>query len=278
MHGEVIRTERLSHSLIRVVLGGGGLADFAGSQFTDAYVNCLFLPDGSTLTVPWDDETARAAAAEHRPRPRRLSVRRWDADAGELTLDIVSHGDVGYCGRWAGRARPGDLLQLRGPAGGYAPHPDADEYLFVGDESALPAIAASAEAVTAGKRVRVFGLVEAPEDEIALQSPGDLDVVWVHRSAVADSAVNDRAVTALADAVASSGPPAGRLSAFVHGEAAESLAVVRVLARGGWCRPEMLSSSPYWRRGMDDEAWRGVKGDWVRAMREETQALFAAAR
>lgn len=271
MHGEVIRTERLSRSLIRVVLGGAGLASFAGSAFTDAYVNCLFLPDGSPLDVPWDEETARATAAEHRPRPRRLSVRRWDASSGELTLDIVSHGDVGHCGRWAGRARSGDLLQLRGPAGGYVPHPDADEYLFVGDESALPAIAASAEAVAAGKRVRIVALVDAPEDEIAVQSPGELEVVWIHRSV-------DSAVTALADAVAASGPPSGSLSAFVHGEAEESSAVVRVLARGGWGDPEMLSSSPYWRRGMGDEAWRGVKGDWVRAMRDETQALFAASR
>ena len=271
MHGEVIRIERVSRSLIRVVLGGPGLADFGASEFTDAYVNCLFLPDGSPLGVPWEDEAARAVAAEHRPRPRRLTVSRWDAGSGELTLDIVSHGDVGHCGRWAGRARPGDLLQLRGPAGGYAPHPEADEYLLVGDESALPAIAASAEVVAPGKRVRVVGLIEAPGDEIEVRSPGSLDVVWVYRSA-------DGSVTELADAVASFGAPSGSLSAFVHGEAEESLAVVRVLARGGWCRPEMLSSSPYWRRGMDDEAWRGVKGDWVRAMRDETQALFAAAR
>lgn len=203
MHGEVIRTERLSRSLIRVVLGGAGLASFAGSAFTDAYVNCLFLPDGSPLDVPWDEETARATAAEHRPRPRRLSVRRWDASSGELTLDIVSHGDVGHCGRWAGRARSGDLLQLRGPAGGYVPHPDADEYLFVGDESALPAIAASAEAVAAGKRVRIVALVDAPEDEIAVQSPGELEVVWIHRSV--DSAVTARAMP--------SPPPARRRAA-----------------------------------------------------------------
>ncbi|MEV7693451.1 siderophore-interacting protein [Microbacterium sp. NPDC089189] len=268
MYGEVIRTDRISDSLIRVVLGGEGLADFAPSSDADAYVNCFFLPDASPLVVPWQDAQARELPAEQRPRPRRLTVRRWDADAGELTLDVVSHGDVGHCGRWAGRARPGDRLQLRGPAGGYSPHPDADWYLLVGDESALPAIAAAAEAVPTGKPVRVVGLVDHPGEEIELRSAGDLRVVWVYRSA-------DASETALADAVAALERPVGAVSAFVHGEAEESLAVVRVLARGRWGDPERLSFSPYWRRGADDDAWRTVKGEWVRRAGDEARTLFA---
>ncbi len=54
------------------------------------------------------------------------------------------------------------------------------------------------------------------------------------------------------------------VSAFVHGEAAETRAVRRVLLSTGAVDQDHLSCSPYWRRGMDDEAWRAVKAAWTR--------------
>ena len=109
-------------------------------------------------------------------------MRDWDAADQQLTLDFVVHGDVGLAGRWATHAQPGDRLQFRGPAGDYWPDPDADWYLLVGDESALPAIAATAEAVPAGKPVVAVVEVEDSDGEIALTSPGDLETVWLHRA------------------------------------------------------------------------------------------------
>ena len=49
-----------------------------------------------------------------------------------------------------------------GPAGAYSPDPDADWHLMVGDESALPAIAASLEAVPAGAPVVVRLVCDGP--------------------------------------------------------------------------------------------------------------------
>ena len=77
-----------------------------------------------------------------------LTVRAWDDDQRELTIDFVVHGDRGYAGPWAQRAQPGDCLQFRGPSGAYAPDPDAAWHLMAGDESALPAIGASLEGVS----------------------------------------------------------------------------------------------------------------------------------
>ncbi|MBM0125181.1 siderophore-interacting protein [Pimelobacter simplex] len=259
MYGEVVSARRLTPHLVRVVLGGPGLDDFVLGEDADQYVNCFFLPDAAPYSVPFEDEVVRALPREQRPFPRRITVRAWDAERRELTLDIAAHGDVGYAGRWAARARAGDRLQLRGPAGGYRPHADADSYLFVGDESALPAIAACAEAVPAGRRVVVVVEVEDAAGEVELGSPGELEVHWVHRAGRHDG-LDDL----LAEAVAALPRPAGVVSAFVHGEAAETRAVRRVLLREGLVEQERLSCSPYWRRGMDDEAWRAVKAAWVR--------------
>jgi NADPH-dependent ferric siderophore reductase len=265
VYGEVISTVRLSTHLIRVTLGGPGLDGFEPLTDSDQYVNCYFVPHDAPYDVPFDEDAVRDLPSAQRPFPRRITVRAWDAAHRELTLDIASHGDSGYAGRWATRAQPGDRLQMRGPAGGYRPDEVADSYLFVGDESALPAIAACAEAVPPGRPVVVVAEVEDAAGEIPLSSPGALELIWVHRAgAPGDS---DRL---LADALAALPPLVGRVSAFVHGEAVATRNVRRVLLGGGLVDPELLSCSPYWRRGYDDEQWRVVKGAWVREIAAET--------
>lgn len=265
MYGEVLGTERLTPHLVRVVLGGDGLTGFEPTSHADQYVNCFFLPDAAPYDVPFADDEVRELPFEQRPYPRRITVRRWDRQRGELVLDIATHGDTGYAGRWALAARPGDRLQFRGPAGGYSPHEDADAHLLVGDESALPAIAACAEAVPEGRPVTVVAQVEDAAGEIELTSPGDLEVRWVHRAGGGD-ARDDR----LAEEVARLPRPHGVVSAFVHGEAEEIRGVRRVLLTESIVDLDHLSFSPYWRRGYDDEQWRAVKGDWTRAVSAET--------
>lgn len=264
LYGEVVATERLTPQLVRVVLGGPGLDGYAPIDATDAYVNASFLPENVPYGVPFTEADVAGLPPEQQPFPRRMTVRAWDGERRELTLDIATHGDVGYAGRWAQRTGPGERLQLRGPGGGYVPHPDADTYLLVGDESALPAIAASAEAIPAGRPVVVVAEVEDAAGELAISSPGDLTVHWVHRAGA------DELDTMLADAVAALPRPEGVVSAFVHGEAASTRAVRRVLLRERIVSPEYLSCSPYWRRGLDDEQWRTVKGAWVRETNAET--------
>ena len=170
------------------------------------------------------------------------------------------HGDAGIAGPWAASVAPGDVLVFEGPGSGYRPDPDADWHLMVGDESALPAIAASMEAVPAGTSVVVRLVCDGPDHEIPLASPGDLDLRWLHRTGAADD------VDLLADAVSDLEFPAGRVHAFVHGEAQEIRAVRRHLLTDRGLDRRDMSCSPYWRRTMNDEAWRKVKRDFVAEM------------
>jgi len=187
-------------------------------------------------------------------------VRRWDPAAGELTLDFVVHGDSGVAGPWAAAARPGDPLVFTGPSGGYRPDPAADWHLLVGDESALPAIAASLEALPDGAVAVVRVVCDGPAYEIPLTGPGAVDLAWLHRSG------DDSDADLLLDAIRDLTFPAGRVHAFVHGEADEIRALRRhLLSDRGLSRPDM-SCSPYWRRTMSDEAWRQVKREYVAAM------------
>lgn len=264
LYGEVVETEVLSPHLLRVVLGGPGLDAFEPITDTDQYVNCFFLPEGAPYEVPFTDDDVRELPRDQRPFARRITVRAWDPQTRQLTLDFVAHGEIGYAGRWALHAQPGDRLQLRGPAGGYRPEDDADSYLFVGDASALPAIAASAEAVPEGRPVVIVAEVRSAEDEIPLASPGELTVHWVHTVDGGDPDLR------LADAVTALPRPEGVVSAFVHGEAESIRAVRRVLLSEGIVAEARLSCSPYWRLGRDDEAWRSVKAAWTRDLAAET--------
>jgi len=67
-----------------------------------------------------------------------------------LTLDIVLHGD-GPGERWVRSARPGDKIEGIGPRGKITTSAAADWHLFIGDESALPAMFAMTEALPPGR-------------------------------------------------------------------------------------------------------------------------------
>ncbi|GAA3307717.1 hypothetical protein GCM10020295_67430 [Streptomyces cinereospinus] len=106
----------------RVVLGGDGLAEFTAGTCTDHYVKLLFPAEGVTYPAPFDLERIRAEfPREQWPVTRTYTVRAWDPEVRELTLDFVLHGDEGLAGPWAMRAQPGETLRFMGPGGAYAP-------------------------------------------------------------------------------------------------------------------------------------------------------------
>lgn len=257
MYAEVLSTEQLTPSMIRVVLGGGTLDQFEMSPATDAYINARFVPANSPLTVPFGPEDLEGLATDELPRPRRYTVRRWDQQRRELTIDFVAHGDTGYAGPWAQRAKPGDRLQFGGPGGSFVPSSSVDWHLLVGDESALGAIGASLEQLPAGSRALAFVVVDGPEHEFELPTKADAEVIWLHRRHGADPE------SMLADAIAAKNFPAGTFDVFVHGEAGEVRAVRKHLLAERGVDASTASISPYWRRKHTDEAWRKIKRQWM---------------
>jgi NADPH-dependent ferric siderophore reductase len=268
--GEVVRTSRVTPHMIRVVLGGEGLAGFPAGEFTDHYVKLLFPPPGAPYSAPFDVEQIRAELPqEHWPVTRTYTVRAWDPDSGELTIDFVYHGDEGLAGPWAAAATPGDLIQMFGPGGAYAPSPTADWHLLVGDESALPAIGAALTRLPARRPALVFVEVAGPEEEQTDLVLGEaVELVWVHRGSQAPGA-------AVAAAVRSAQLPAGAGHAFVHGEAGLVRELRLHLRAERGLAPESTSISGYWRLGRTDEDWRAEKRDWTAEVEAAEQTLVA---
>jgi NADPH-dependent ferric siderophore reductase len=268
-HATVLRTEWLSPHMIRIVLGGAGLAGFDVGRYTDHYVKLLFPHAGVDYPVPMDLAAVRQnLPREQWPRQRAYTVRAWDAAVGELSIDFVYHGDEGLAGPWAAGARPGDELMFIGPGGGYAPSADADWHLLVGDESALPAIGAALERLPIGVPARVFVEVSGAEEEQKLTTVAEAEIVWLHRG--------ERPVgQALVAAVRALDFPPGTVHAFVHGEATFVKELRHLLRVDRGLHRDQLSISGYWRLGTDDEGWRAAKADWNRAIEEDEATLVA---
>ncbi|TPQ20496.1 siderophore-interacting protein [Streptomyces sporangiiformans] len=250
----VVRTERLTPHMQRVVLGGEGLADFSTGTSTDHYVKLLFGPEGVTYPEPFDVARIREEfPREQWPVTRTYTVRAWDPELRELTLDFVIHGDEGLAGPWATRVQAGEVVRFLGPGGAYAPDPEADWHLLAGDESALPAIAATLEAMPDGAEVYAFVEVEGPDEEQKIAS--DLEIVWLHRG--------DRPIgEALVEAVRALEFPEGRVHAFVHGEAGFVKELRRLLRVERQFPREDLSISGYWRLGHNEDGWQAAKRQW----------------
>jgi NADPH-dependent ferric siderophore reductase len=264
VHGRVSTTERLTPAMVRIVLGGGDLDRLEMPDATDAYVNVAFRPAGATYDEVFDPQAVRDShPKDQQPARRRYTVRAWDPVAHLLTIDFVVHGDAGVAGPWAAAAQPGDVLVFTGPSGAYRPAAASAWHLMVGDESALPAIAASLESLPPGAQAVVRLVCDGPAHEIALSTRADVDLRWLHRSGGPEDA------DLLVDAVRSLDLPPGRPFGFVHGEADEIRAVRHHLLHDRGLTRADLSCSPYWRRTMTDEEWRRVKGDFVAAMEAE---------
>ena len=140
---EVLRTQRLTPHMIRVVFGGNGFDTFTPKEFTDSYVKFAIVPAGvqvTGLTQPLTLDSFAELPDEQRPTVRTYTVRSVDVEQRELTVDFVVHGDTGVAGPWAASLAPGDAAYVMGPNGAYAPSPEADWHLLAGDEAEAAAL------------------------------------------------------------------------------------------------------------------------------------------
>jgi NADPH-dependent ferric siderophore reductase len=252
----VTGTETLTASLQRVWFRTEDLSAFTASAHTDRYVKLVFPKPGVDYPEPLDMRVLRQTLPpEDMPVVRTYTALFPDVDAGTLAIDFVVHGDEGVAGPWARSAAPGDVLLANGPGGAYSPDPDADWHLFVGDESAVPAITAALAALPEDAVARVVVLVDSPADEPDLPVPAKGELVFVHRSA---GGGDDR----LSAAVRALDWPSGRVHVFAHGEAQEIMHQVRPYLFGerGLDRSQ-VSVSGYWRRGRTEEGFREWKSE-----------------
>lgn len=234
--------------MVRVHFRSDDLSAFAESTDTDRYVKLVF--EGG-----------------EQPVLRTYTATDPDVEAGTVAIDFVVHGGDGVAGPWAARATPGETLTARGPGGGYAPDPSAAWHLLVGDQSALPVVAAAVRALAVDAVGYVVVEVPGREHEIDLRAPIGIDVIWVYDAGAEQPECDDAGAASptLVDAVRALPWRSGRVQAFVHGEARAVMHGIRpyLLKERGVPRAD-ASISGYWRLGRSEESFRVWKSELAR--------------
>ncbi len=265
----VLRKEWLSPGMVRLHLVGDDVQALPELTLTDHYVKLLFPPAGADYHWPFDPEQIRAERpAEEWPVTRTYTIRSLDRATGELAIDFVVHGDAGLAGPWAATVEPGESIGFHGPGGGYAPDPAAPTHLLVGDEAALPAIAAALDVLPEDASAEVFVEVADADHRIPLRETDRTRLTWVHRGSAPYGA-------SLAAAVRETWVPDTRAQVFVHGNAELVKDLRRFLFVDHRHDRRLVSISGYWRTGLNEDGWQSSKRVFNEQMDTEEQAALA---
>ncbi|MBB6373925.1 NADPH-dependent ferric siderophore reductase [Pseudonocardia eucalypti] len=250
----VVRTRRITPNLVRITVGGDGLAEYPYSA-PDQWMKLFFpLPGQDEPIVPeveGDDVAAwyrrfQAMPDDIRPNMRTFTVRAHRPGDDELDIEFVLHGDQeghGPASRWASHARPGDPLGMLAGPSAFAPPADAPWLLLAGDHSALPAIASSVESLAPGTRALAYVELDDPADQQSLPASPDVLVHWVYRDAGSERG------QALVEELRRTDLPAGTPYVWLAGEAGMVRTLRRHLTGDRGIDKKAVTFVGYWRRG-----------------------------
>lgn len=206
----VLRREQLSDHLVRLVLGGDGLAAFRSTDIPDEWVG---------LVVPGQFQA------------RYYTVRSWDGV--EMVLDVVVH-ETGLVTEWARGECVGDVVTVTEAKGSFDLPEGAQWVLLVGDLTALPAMARIRETVDLPTRI----WAEVPDDMSGYLPPG-ADVTWL--------AVPEHETSELAAVVEQIDWPEGEGYFWMAGESAQMRAIRKHLMRVRQLPSHAYDVMGYWR-------------------------------
>jgi len=235
----VARIERIGSQMTRVVLSGAELADFISLGFDD-HVK-LFFP-GATR----DDEPDTGAQSYQERRD--FTPRRFDAIRGELWIDFFLH-EAGPATAWAARANVGESLEVGGPRSSMVIAVDGiDFHVFIGDETALPAICRRLEELPPNAKALAVIETEEGAQLPPLTTAAALEVIQVFR---------DRRIEApgheLIDRLRATAFPAGRCFVWVACESKSARAIRRYLLEERGMDKSWVKAAGYWQRGTSGE-------------------------
>ena len=180
----VIGIERPTPRLQRLRLAGQDLGRF--DVLTNLHIR-LYVPEraglviGHAISPPVLDVNGRPLPGKQSPDhvARYYTIRRMDADAGWMDVDFVLHDAPGPAADFARNAKVGDQCGISGPCGlGARP---AENYLFAGDEAALPAISRILEHLPRETRGLVLLETQHANGRTNIAAPSGIRTRWFER-------------------------------------------------------------------------------------------------
>ncbi len=235
----VLQKYRLTPNMLRIILGGDDLQDFPEGQ-ESGYVKLLF-PSG-----------------EAKPVMRSYTIRTFDAERLELTLDFAMHNDAvhedqGPASNWAVNVEIGSKVAIDGPGAKKLVDMSAEWFFIAGDMTAIPAISANLEQLPANAKGYAVLEVLTEEDKQDLSVPEGLNIHWVVNSHP------DQPNTVLLDKVKSLPWLDGVVNVWVASEFDAMRHLRHYFKKEKGVERGQIYASSYWKMGETDEGNKAAK-------------------
>ncbi|WP_201316584.1 siderophore-interacting protein [Dyella sp. EPa41] len=244
---EVLRTERITPHMQRVVFGGDALRGFHSAS-PDDHTKLFFPNRAGQLVLPTHGQGRLEFPQGVEPSPMRdYTPRRYDAEANELTVDFVLHGD-GPAATWAEQAQPGQRIGAGGPRGSFMVADDFDHYVMIGDETALPAVSRWLEELPYGAQAIVLMEIPGSADRQKLESRARVDFTWLERDNI-DAATSQL----LEHALRHLPTPSGDTFWWIAAESSRARRMRQYLSDERNVPKEWLRATGYWKAGENEE-------------------------
>ncbi|GGK04416.1 siderophore-interacting protein [Pseudomonas matsuisoli] len=240
---EVARVLDITPRMRRITLVGEQLEGFI-SAAPDDHVKLVFATNETEQTALESFMSATGVPAGDAPKPvmRDYTPRYYDAEKGELEIDFVLHGD-GPAATWANQAEPGQHLHLAGPRGSLIVPDIFENYLLIGDETALPAMARRLEELPASRNVQALIEIENDQEKQPLATATTLACRWIKRGQ------GER----LLEAARQVELPQGSLYVWIACEAKLSRQIRAMLINERGIDESQVKAAGYWRLDPNEE-------------------------
>jgi NADPH-dependent ferric siderophore reductase len=231
----------LTPRMLRITFAGPELDGLTVDEPAASVRLLLPAPGTRELVMPTWNGNEFLLADGSRPIIRTFTPYRLDAEASELELWAVLHGD-GPASDWATAAEPGAEAAISGPGRGYPIDPDASAFLVAGDETAIPAISQLLVELPAAASVQVHIEVADPDARLALPEHPRAEITW------SDLPGSERPGDALVRAVAGADIEPATI-VWVAGEAAAVQRIRRYLFDDLGLPRSQTTVRGYWKHG-----------------------------
>lgn len=142
--------------------------------------NKLFIPPKGTNVVYFPNKQNIHLKEELVAIVRTYTNRKIDLQNQELTIDFVLHKNYGPGSNWALYSKVGNAIGIGLKTGIKSLVPLSNNYLLIGDHTALPVISTILEHLPQGVNVDVLLEVFGLEDELQINSAVNIEIIWLH--------------------------------------------------------------------------------------------------
>jgi NADPH-dependent ferric siderophore reductase len=246
--GRVVRGYNLTPKMRRLVIAiDKGIERLMTGGF---HVRILIIPDQASTPV-WPHLSKTGAIVwpegENELTRRVYTIRSGDIQRGEIDIDFVMHEGNDMPGAHFGAtAAPGDIVGIVGPGGEL---PDAETYVFAGDETALPVMLRMAAEMPAGKALTVYAEIDNEAERQEMSCKADVTWNWLYRhgkhagtAGLLEHAMRNHAWAG-----------ADGLHVFVGCEKGESRLVKKMLGDEFQIPKTCIHTAGYWVKGANDD-------------------------